>query len=73
MLLNKSQQSIHAVDGIAPHLLFFVQVLAQFAVFFFQRHLRGDSGLKFGVETTGLRQKLGFLLQKGQYLRFKLL
>jgi len=51
MLLDKSQQSIHAVDGIAPHLFFFVQVLAQFAVFFFQRHLRGDSGLKFGVET----------------------
>ncbi len=73
MLLNKSQQSIHAVDGIAPHLLFFVQVLAQFAVFLFQRHLRCDSGLKFGMETTGLRQKLGFLFQKGQYLRFKLL
>ena len=47
--------------------------LAQFAVFFFQRHLRGDSGLKFGMETTGLRQKLGFLFQKGQYLRFELL
>ena len=44
-----------------------------FTVFFFQRHLRGDSGLKFGVETASLRQKLGFLLQKGQYLRFKLL
>ena len=72
MLLDKSQQSIHAVDGIAPH-LFFAQVLAQFAVFFFQRHLRGDSGLKFGMETTGLRQKLGFLFQKGQYLRFELL
>ncbi len=73
MLLNKSQQSIHAIDGIASHLLFFVQVLAQLAVFLFQRHFRGDSGLKLGMETTCLRQKLGFLFQKGQYLRFELL
>ena len=52
-------------------LLFFAQVLAQFAVFFFQRHLRGDSGLKFGMETTGLRQKLGFLFQKGPVPAFR--